>query len=167
VNEERKGTRGASKRAERAQRAPEANSRVSSNGLNREHHTSRQETPQDGLRKAGRQRQRKRTVHRGKGKGREGKGRGAQRSVRKEHYCGGACPAVRSPSAALSATPLPKLWPRNGQMPFLCHAWASLLPALFPRSSTLAFPPPMACIRRWCPRMTDAGGHLSLCGGSA
>jgi hypothetical protein len=46
MKEERKGTRGASKRAARAQRVPEANSRVSSNGLNREHHTSRQETPQ-------------------------------------------------------------------------------------------------------------------------
>jgi hypothetical protein len=47
MNEERKGTRGASKRAARAQRVPEGNSRDSSNGLNREHHTSRQETPQD------------------------------------------------------------------------------------------------------------------------
>jgi hypothetical protein len=46
MKEERKGTRGASKRAARARRVPEANSRVSSNGLNREHHTSRQETPQ-------------------------------------------------------------------------------------------------------------------------
>jgi hypothetical protein len=46
MKEERKGTRGASKRAERARRVPEANSRVSSNGLNREHHTSREETPQ-------------------------------------------------------------------------------------------------------------------------
>jgi hypothetical protein len=46
MKEERKGTKGASKRAARAHRVPEANSRVSSNGLNREHHTSRQETPQ-------------------------------------------------------------------------------------------------------------------------
>ena len=45
MKEERKGTRGASKRAARAQRVPEANSRGSSNGLHREHHTSRQETP--------------------------------------------------------------------------------------------------------------------------
>jgi ribosomal protein S8E len=48
MKEERKGTREASKRAARAQRVPEANSRVSSNGLNREHHTSREETPQTG-----------------------------------------------------------------------------------------------------------------------
>jgi hypothetical protein len=45
MKEEGKGTRGASKRAARAQRVPEANSRDSSNGLNREHHTSREETP--------------------------------------------------------------------------------------------------------------------------
>ena len=46
MKEEGKGTRGASKRAARAQRGPEANSRDSSNGLNREQHTSREETPQ-------------------------------------------------------------------------------------------------------------------------
>lgn len=45
MNEERKGTRGASKRAEGAQRVPAANSRDSSNGLHREQHTSREETP--------------------------------------------------------------------------------------------------------------------------
>jgi len=45
MKEERKGTREASKRAARAQRVPEVNSRDSSNGLHREHHTSRQETP--------------------------------------------------------------------------------------------------------------------------